>query len=82
VFLNKQISLAFVITYAGWAIAIGTWIVSWIVDSDHLGQGAVLVAVVAAVVTSRLTAAQQARELHNALTIVRGADSVTPLSRR
>lgn len=81
-FLNKQLSVAFVATYAGWLIAIGVWIVSWIVDSPHIGDGAVILAVAASVATSRLSANERAREIHNALTIVRGADTVTPMQRR
>lgn len=80
--LNKQISLAFVATYAGWVLAIAVWIISWVVNSPHLGHGAIIIALIAAVTTSRLAAREQAREVHNALTIVHGVETVTPLPRR
>lgn len=81
-FLSKQISLAHAATYVGWALGVGTWIVSWIIGSDHLGQGALIVALVAAVATARLSAGEHARDLHNALTIVREVDGPIPLQRR
>lgn len=79
--LNKQVTLASAVTFAGWAVAVAMWIVSWIIDSAHLGQGAILVAIIAGVTTSRLGTQQQAQKLHNALTIVSAAE-VRPMTRR
>jgi hypothetical protein len=81
VLLNKQVTLASAVTFAGWAVAVGIWIVSWILHSDHLGQGGILVAIIAGVTTSQLGRKQQAQKLHNALTIVSAAE-VRPMQRR
>jgi hypothetical protein len=80
-FLNKEVTLASAVTFGGWALAVGIWVISWIIGSVHLGQGAILVAIVAGVTTSRLGSNEQARKLHNALTIVSAAE-VRPMSRR
>lgn len=74
-------TLASAVTFAGWTLAVVIWIISWIVGSDHLGQGAILVAIIAGVTTSQLGRKQQADKLHNALTIVSSAE-VRPMSRR
>lgn len=79
--LNREVTLASAVTFAGWTVAVAIWVVSWIIGSEHLGQGAILVAIIAGVTTSQLGRNRQADKLHNALTIV-GSAEVRPMSRR
>lgn len=82
--MDKKISMRFVAAYAAWAVAVGLWAVSWICSQVHLGLLALIVCAAAATSTVALHSRERAAELHNALTVVVGAepwrrDRVRPL---
>lgn len=79
---NKQVSVSFVLAYAGWLAAFGIVIVSWIVNSDHLGQLGLLVGAAAAASTVRLWMLDRTDDIKNTVSIVRDVEalaSVRPL---
>jgi hypothetical protein len=82
--MEKQVSVGFVGAYSVWCVAVGMWVVGWIIDEIHLEIGSVIIAVVAAIMTSQQLARRRYIELRNAMTVIGGAQppAPTPLDTR
>lgn len=68
--MDRQVSISFVAAYATWVVAFGIWVVSWIIDIEHLGQLAIMLSCVAATVTTRLYQRESVRKVQDTLTVV------------
>lgn len=70
--MEKQISISFVIAYAGWVTSFAILAIAWVTEVVFVGHLAVIVCAAAATTTVRLHMRQHAEEIRNAMTVLYG----------
>jgi predicted MFS family arabinose efflux permease len=63
---DRQFSASSLAASFGWTVAVGVWLVSWIVNESHLGQFAIILALAAATATVRMFFIGQSRRMRAA----------------